>query len=268
MVETHDSIVQDLCALGVVAGMNLLVHSSLSQIGRVEGGADTVIAALIDAVAPGGNLLFPGHNWDGVSPESPPSFDVRNTPVSAVGVIPEAARHFVGAVRSLQPTHSVTVIGPDAAWFTDGHLSSPTPCGLGSPYDKLVDQDGFILLLGCDHESNTSFHMAEELSGAPDYVLPDRVLATVTDAEGQVSVVECRLHTWGHRDYMAFDPWLTELGIQRLGKIGNAEARLVDAALLRALLLEALERDPKALRDDRQPLDWIRRRSGATNSPQ
>ena len=49
----------DLDRVGLTSGRAVLVHSSLSQVGHVEGGATAVIDALLDIVSPGGTVLFP-----------------------------------------------------------------------------------------------------------------------------------------------------------------------------------------------------------------
>jgi aminoglycoside 3-N-acetyltransferase len=55
-----DQLVEDLLHLGVVSGTEVLVHSSLSSIGYVTGGAETVIEALLQAVDPKvGTVLVP-----------------------------------------------------------------------------------------------------------------------------------------------------------------------------------------------------------------
>ncbi len=67
------AIVDDLHALGLSDGDVVLVHSSLSGLGWVQGGAGTVIDALVEAVGPGGTVLFPtltGTEQDGA--EHPP----------------------------------------------------------------------------------------------------------------------------------------------------------------------------------------------------
>ena len=56
---TKAEIVDGLSKLGVKAGDILMVHSALSSLGWVEGGADTVIDALIEAVGPGGTIAMP-----------------------------------------------------------------------------------------------------------------------------------------------------------------------------------------------------------------
>ena len=82
---------------GIERGDSILVHSSLSSLGWVDGGAEAVVQALLDAVGPGGTVLFPtltGSRED--SPDNPPVFDARTTKCWT-GAIPEAARHYAEA---------------------------------------------------------------------------------------------------------------------------------------------------------------------------
>src|SRR5688572_7012974 len=96
---TPTDIVVALRSLGVAPGHLLVVHSSLSSLGRVEGGADAVARALVDAVAPGGTVFVPTFNYGKLA------YDAATTP-SLVGAISEATRRLPGARRSLHPTHS------------------------------------------------------------------------------------------------------------------------------------------------------------------
>ena len=56
---TRESLSAGLRSLGLEPGTVVLVHSSLSRLGNVRGGADTVVDVLLDAVSPGGTVLFP-----------------------------------------------------------------------------------------------------------------------------------------------------------------------------------------------------------------
>ena len=42
------TLVKQFQALGIKPGMTLLVHSSLRRVGKVDGGADTIIDALLE----------------------------------------------------------------------------------------------------------------------------------------------------------------------------------------------------------------------------
>jgi len=50
-------LIKDLRALGIAAGDTLMVHSSLSSIGYVEGGPNTVIDALLEVLTSSGTLM-------------------------------------------------------------------------------------------------------------------------------------------------------------------------------------------------------------------
>lgn len=248
-----EQIVVDLRRLGLRPGMDVLVHSSLSSLGWVEGGAATVVAALIEAVSPGGTVLFPGLTGspeDG--PAHPPVMDVRYTPCAPwVGVIPETARRWPGACRSLHPTHSVIAIGARAARWTEGHERCATPCGEGSPYVRVMDEGGFILLLGCSQESNTSLHALEELAGVPYHLQPAQTTAVVIDRCGRQHQVTGWLHQWGwERRFSRVDGLLRDAGVMREGMVGRATARLIDAEGLRRVVLPILQRDPLFLLAD------------------
>jgi len=149
--------------LGIASGDNLMIHSSLGSLGRVEGGADTVLDALLSLIGPKGNLMLPTFTY--TRPLPVPYFDPATTP-ARTGIIPETGRKRPGAIRSLHPTHSIAVIGPDAARLTQHHLSCRA-IGIGSPLDLLGAMGGKILLLGVDQRTNSAIHVAEEYAETP-----------------------------------------------------------------------------------------------------
>ncbi len=59
---TKQSIVADLRKMGVERGMTILVHSSLSRIGWVNGGATAVIQALMEVVTEEGTIVMPSQS--------------------------------------------------------------------------------------------------------------------------------------------------------------------------------------------------------------
>lgn len=255
---TLERLMADLTSSGLKPGDHILVHSSLSRIGWVEGGADTVIDALTQAVGSEGTVLFPtltGAATD--SPELPPRFDARHTPCWT-GKIPETARKRAGTRRSLHPTHSVAAAGRLAEWFTSGHQYVRTPCGVGSPYDKLASIGGKILLIGVTQQSNTSFHHAEETAGAPyvNQVEPINV-DLIDECGGRHIMLATALHSWMYsRDYDAFEPELMAQGICTLHQLGNAELRVVEAMELRKFLLNMLLDDPLATLAETEKARW------------
>lgn len=247
-----------LIELGLKAGDAVLTHSSLSSFGHVEEGADAVIDAIIEAVSPAGTVLFPTLTGrESLSPENPPVFDALNTPCWT-GKIPETARMRPGFIRSCHPTHSVCAFGERAEWFTEGHEFSPTPCGIGSPYDKLVKADGFILLIGVTHQSSTTMHYIEEVAEVPWHMQPGIALSTIKCADGRIAEIPVMLHEYGTpRDFTRLEPEFLAKGIQVNGRIGESTIRLIKGREMVQLVLNRMKEDLEILLP-------IERRDGST----
>jgi aminoglycoside 3-N-acetyltransferase len=178
---TRESLREELHAAGVRAEMVLLVHSSLSRLGWVSGGPVAVIQALQDILTPDGTLVMPAHSSDysepsywqapPVPPEwwesiraSMPAFDPRLTPSRNMGAIAELFRTWPGVVRSHHPALSFAAWGKEKEMVTAKH-ELDFGCGEGSPLARIYELGGHVLLLGVDHLSNTSLHLAESRSG-------------------------------------------------------------------------------------------------------
>lgn len=243
------NLVSDLKKLGVQEGDTIIVHSSLSSIGWVEGGPNAVIGAIVEAVGQDGTVLFPTLTGTSIdSAAHPPNFDAKLSPAQT-GLIPETARLRLDAIRSLHPTHSVAAIGKRAAWITIEHELCRTPCGFGSPYDKLSDIGGKILLIGVTEAVNTCFHHSEELAKVPFVLQTEPVNAISIDFEGNRRQLNgIFIHSWeSPRDYDRLEPQMIENGMISLGKLGDANCRLVDASAQRKFLLNLLLEDPSAV---------------------
>jgi aminoglycoside 3-N-acetyltransferase len=160
---TKSDLLRALQDLGLIPGDSLIVHSSLRTLGEVDGGADTVLDALLETLGPAGNLMLPTFNYTRPLPE--PHFDPGQTP-GRTGILPEIGRKRPGAVRSLHPTHSVAVLGPDAGELTRDHLKTRA-FGIGSPIDRLAKRGGKVLLVGVGNNANSTIHVGEEYAGTP-----------------------------------------------------------------------------------------------------
>ena len=158
-------LAREIAALGIGAGDTLLVHSSFDAFLGFTGKPTEVIAVLQNAVGAGGAVLMPTLPFDGTAVEYARRqlvFDVRRTP-SRMGLLTELFRRSAGVARSVHPTHPVAAWGRDAAALVEGHYAARTPCGEGSPYARLLERRGKILLMGTGIGVLTFFHTIEEL---------------------------------------------------------------------------------------------------------
>jgi aminoglycoside N3'-acetyltransferase len=195
---TCQDLVDDLRRLGLAVGDTVFVHSSLSQLGLVDGGPDTVIDALLEVVGPSGTLAMPAFSFRASMEQhlkSGTHFDVRES-LSYSGAITEAFRRRPGVRRSIHPTHSVSALGLNTDFLTKGHEQSSTPFGKGTPFAKLLDLDAKIVCLGISIAYVTWYHAFEDL--APSYplpvYLPEVYTAHAIDYEGKVHLVSTRCH--------------------------------------------------------------------------
>jgi aminoglycoside 3-N-acetyltransferase len=241
---TRDRIAADLSGLGVRQGGVLLVHSSLSALGHVPGGAETVIRGLLQALGPEGTLLLPTLTYEHVTPKHP-IFDVRRTP-SNVGIIPETFRLRPGSMRSIHPTHSVAAVGPLARELLADHVLDTTPCGDNSPFHRLPHVHGQILMLGCGLRPNTSMHAIEEVI-VPSYVFGPQVPYILVYPDGEAHEKSYTSHGfegWS-QEYDRVAQVLTAPALSR-GAVLRAPAHLIEAEALWAAVLAALRQDPLA----------------------
>lgn len=239
---TVTSLAADLRALGVQPGMTLLVHTALSTLGYVAGGAAAVILALEEVLGPAGTLVMPAHSADLSDPaewrEPPvpadwvdviraemPAYDPDLTPTREMGAVAETFRKQAGTQRSAHPKLSFTARGPQAAFITAGHTLEMS-LGEASPLARVHDCAGWVLLLGVGHERNTSLHLAEaradfagkrlKTEGSPLTVDGQRQWVTYADLD------------WDTADFPQLGAdFAAATGQVRAGRVGLAAAQLM-----------------------------------------
>lgn len=237
-LNTPESIEKDLCNLGVMPGMVIIVHSSLSSLGWVVGGPISVIYALIKVLTPDGTLIMPAHSGDYSDPSAwcnppvpsewwddirkfMPAFDPKITPTRGIGVVAETFRNWPDVLRSYHPALSFCAWGKHARVITQNH-SLDFSLGDNSPLRRIYELNGHVLLLGVDYSSNTSFHLSE-------YKKPDAEVI-----ENGAPIIEDGHRIWKKYKEINFDTdRFQELGLEfervcevKKGMVGIAESRL------------------------------------------
>lgn len=232
---TKEDIMFALQLGGIERGDVILMHSALSSIGQVEGGADAVIDAVLDVIGPEGTFAVSTMSF-----EHP--FDPANAP-STVGIISETHRKRPNSVRSLRPVHSVNAIGARAEELTRDHDKCETNCGEGSPFLKLRDMNGKIILLGVDLSRNTTLHAIEDVMDVP-YLVDRTVPAPMYMDDYENKTMVMKKFCPGHRDFLRFAPLLRRADAIIEVCIGNAVAKIIDAQKMFALGEQILAEDP------------------------
>jgi len=230
--------------MGVRPGGVMLVHSSFRALGPVPDGAETVVLGLLEALGPEGTLLMPSLSYATVDARNP-LFDARSTP-SCVGWLTEYFRTRPGSLRSLHPTHSVCGSGPLSRELLGEHHLDGTPCGENSPFRRLRDAGGQVLMLGCGLRPNTSMHGVEELV-EPPYLFGGTVEYRLVAADGSETAMRCRRHAFvGYEQrYDRIADVLPE-GALVVGSVLRASSHLLDCRSLWDAGEAALRRDPFA----------------------
>lgn len=207
---TEDVLLGALRSLGVQDGDTLLVHSGLSGLGYLEGGAQTAIAALKKAVGETGTFLAPAFTRPYASFAGRLNKDYRYRPYDtrpggalrdrmiSTGALPKAMLKEPGAVRSGHCTHEWVAIGQNAEQCVGSHGFLDPPTGDTSPLKKALEMDGSVVFLGCGINSNTFLHHIETAAGAA-YL--QNALVSWIDEAGAVQTDLIRQHLPGHRSF-------------------------------------------------------------------
>ncbi|KAJ4122949.1 hypothetical protein NW768_009940 [Fusarium equiseti] len=180
---TKPSLTNDLHTLGLKPGDNVLVHCSLSSIGWINGGAETLTHSLLEVLASEGTLVVPTQTSSNSDPsawidppvpedwwqtirDTTPAFNPLTSPTQRMGVLAETVRTWPGAMRSMHPQTSFSAVGANAGLVTEEHALD---CMLGehSPLARLEEVDAKVLLIGVGFDKCTCFHLAEYRTGSP-----------------------------------------------------------------------------------------------------
>jgi aminoglycoside 3-N-acetyltransferase len=238
---------QDLTAgfrlLGLREGGIVGVHSSLSRFGHVEGGADTVIDALLETVGSEGSVVMPAYSNNVERQEAPPeekamgmTWKSRILPYDPAqdsawtGKITDTFWRRKEALRGADHTHSLAAIGPHAAKLVAG-------------WHQLLALDGHILLLGVTLGNCSSMHLAEEGITLPSYIVEKMTMPA--ELRAKYPSREWNIGFGPYPDFMLLEGPAQAREVMELTRIGNAIVRFARLRDLVDLYAEYLRWAPE-----------------------
>ena len=256
---TKFDIKEALCKLSIPQDRPIMVHTSLRSIGPIDGGAQTLLDAMIDhCTREGGLLCIPTHTWGFMEAGEEITFDLM-APKSNLGVLPNLALQDSRGVRSNHITHSVTVFGDGAADFAK--LDDAATTMVSACCKELYQRDGYVLLIGVGQEKNTFLHCVEEMLGVPNRTADQPITLKVRHTDGKIQEKQVYpLYSEGIEDVSVhfgnYEPAFRKHGCIVDGKLGNAKVQLCSARKIKEVMELIYNRSHhKELLADNTPID-------------
>ncbi len=242
---TRAQLLADLRILGISPGSVLAVHASLSSLGYVQGGAETVIAALMEAVGPEGALVM---LHDRFSPPVPRdeadrtaglAWKVRKLPWSdlqgrtGMGRIADTFAQRPDVARGPQRQHVLVAWGRRAGWLCQG-------------WQSIMDAGGRILMLGVQMDRCSVLHLVEQRVSLPPALaqrlyhdLPASILVRYPREQWAVGV------SGAYLDFLKVQRAVEDAGLLHRGRVGQAQALLLEPVPVLELYERLLRADPQ-----------------------
>lgn len=228
---SRGELIEGFGKLGIEQGDVVLVHSAMRTVGKIDGGADAVIDAILELVGPMGTLVVPTYTFAHEA-EADPIIDPAQDKAE-MGIITETARRRPTARRSTAFRHSFAAIGHRAEVITG---TDPGLCAFDprSTFGVMLALNTQVVLLGVTYTSSTSHHFGEYLSEVPyRNTVPKQVKVRLRD--GNVvpqAMIDYQPKSSGGSYYGTRSPDFNRLGtmLERQGAVskqfvGNAGVR-------------------------------------------
>ncbi len=220
---SRESLVADLTGLGAGSCTPIMVHASLRRIGPIDGGAETLIDALIESQGSDGTLVMPLGSRDGDL-----FYALTSAAEEDIGVLAEVFRRRAGVRVNDHAAGRFAALGPLSAEILD-----PIPLndyyGPDSPLSRFASMGGSVLRLGADLDTVTLTHWAEYLAIVPGKRRVRRRFIRAGTGEQWIESLDDSngIIDWPHGDYFAriLVDFLAA-GHARSGRVGNCNAEL------------------------------------------
>lgn len=240
---TPNDVVSALRATGIESDDLIIVHTSLSALGWLVGGPQSILVALRETVGSGGTIVMPAqtgisdpshwrappvpNDWWPTIRETWPAFDPFVTPLRAMGAVVECFRRSADVHHSGHPAVGFVAQGPLAELIVGEHPLEQGLCDR-SPLGRLYSNDAKIVLIGVDHSNNTTLHLAEYRADYPGKKTKQEAAPLLVDGVRQWV-------TYTDLDYDDDDfsqlgqAFVTSGGTQTTAALGNGEVKVCRA---------------------------------------
>lgn len=232
-------LIEEFKKIGLCEGMEIEVHSSLSSFGYIEGGAETVIEALMECVTERGSIFMPslcfGPELELTEEDISMGITAKikklpeNEPRTAMGIIADTFR---------QRTDVITGNGVIRTSGWGLHADEAAKGGL----DYVIHNGGKALLLGVDIYKLTAMHYVEDVlpKEIGDIFAPtEEVYKKYPTDEWLVECGEPPIKAWYTIQDMAY-----QKGVIKDGYIGECKYMFFDIWDVVSLYRKELETNP------------------------
>jgi aminoglycoside 3-N-acetyltransferase len=243
---TKQQLIDDLKNMGIVKGDMLNLKISLKSIGKVEGGADTVIDALLEVVGGEGTLVT-----DSFVEPFPVflSFMHKNKvssddSLSYAGAITNAIMKKPGVYRATHPIQRFAAVGKRAKELAEGFTVDSEPYGFGTTMAEMgaknlrVGGKDKVVGIGTTHMAIGHHGFKQKKIGKAIYYI---------DKNGKKRLYRAN---WANGCPVGFNGMLDRLKKNGLilaeGKVGHSEAILTSMKDTLAFEIELFKSEPGA----------------------
>jgi aminoglycoside 3-N-acetyltransferase len=249
-VLTYNDLILAFESLDSFNDRPVIAHASLGSFGAIQGGPDAIVTGLSYVTR---SFIMPSHTYKTMlTPVSGPANNAINyirgqqwnklaepflpdmLSDSLMGVVPESMRKWPEARRSTHPILSFVGFNAEKILATQT-LEDPF-----APIRALVEQDGWVFLLGVDHTANTSIHFGEKLAGRKQFM---RWALT------QSGVVACPGFPGCSAGFEVIEPEVR--AFTKTVIVGSAVVRALPLRALMVRVIELIKKDRYALLCDR-----------------
>jgi aminoglycoside 3-N-acetyltransferase len=158
----QEQVVRCLRTLKINPGDGLLVHSALQFLGRPVSGVNTYLDAIQEVIGLEGTIVVPTFNFGFANGEP---YDPDETPSKDMGAFSELIRKLPEAHRTSHPMQSIAAIGRYAEDLA--RRDTPSAFDPGSAFERMLELDFKLLLLGADSRAVSMFHYSEQRNSVP-----------------------------------------------------------------------------------------------------